>query len=102
MQPLTCVWASEMEVWVVQGEGWSSWVSGHPYAQASVLPTEVSHLTPEGIFPITLHPVFRIGEIDLEWVVVSSNRSEAGPIGCPPPLVHVVVVGGGGLWEWQS
>ena len=26
-----------------------------------------------------------------------SNRSKASPVSSPPPLVHVIVVGGGGL-----
>ena len=90
-----------MEVWVVQRDGWSSPIGGHSYGQAAMFPAEVSHLTPEGIFPITLHLVFHSSEVDLEWVVVSSNGSEAGPISCPPPLVHMVGVGEGGLCGQQ-
>ena len=101
MSKLTCVRPSEMEVWIVQGEGWSSHVRGYSYAQATMFPTEVSHLTSEGIFPTTLHPVFRLGEVDTEGVIMSTNGAKASPVSSPPPLVYMIVVGGGGLWGGQ-
>jgi len=90
-----------VEVWVEQREGWSAFISGNSYAQTIMFPTEVPHLTSEGIFPIALIHVFRLCEVDLEWVVMPSHRSKAGPVSSPPPLVHVIVVGGGGLYGRQ-
>ena len=62
-----------MEVWIVVGEGWPVYVGGYSDAQLTMFVTEITHLTAEGIFHTTLHPILGLSEVDIKRVVVPSN-----------------------------
>lgn len=79
------------------GKGWPVQIGGYPDTQSAVFVTEISHLAAEGILPTTLHAILGLSEVDVKRVVVPSNGAETGPISSNPPLVHVIVVRGGGL-----